>query len=597
MVDHRRHALGAALLALGLGTLSCGSGVGNSSPRVTAVPVQTTGSGSVFALDVAPFVTDPENEALTYSVSSGGGSFAGSTYSNTFATLGTYPVQFMVSDASGLQSSGTLQVIVQTANLAVIQEGDDLLLVDTDTNSSLTVADAAGFTDTLRANLSTGQVVYERQKSTKALFVYDPNTTETTVLGDAAEYNTQYGAQTTSGHVVFTRTSVTNTVDSDLFIWNSESGVISSISEAVDEPDENPMVNSAGLVFFESGLPTDIYYYDPSDDTFTLVADAATAETLRATLPNGAAVFSRIGGGGEQDLYYFRVGTGLVEIGADLSTTIQAQTKTYKGVTSTNLVAFEVTGATDIDLYVWDPSTGTSTAVDPTSVDETFVAVTANNEIIYNVATGASNNDVEIYTHGTGSRDIAVSSDNETYQGALSNGDVVILRESATGDDLYLYDTSGSSLAALAVTGVDDYTFNAVLAGDKVAYTRAGGSGGVFVVNTTGAPSPTLVGAPGSTYQGQTTGGDFVVQTTVSAQFDIVLWDESATAVVTISNTTGNDSFGAGVSGGDILFTRQVTGKSTTDLFIWDPGTTTETRITDGTTNHSVVSTFAADNS
>ena len=66
---------------------------------------------------------------------------------------------------------------------------------------------------------------------------------------------------------------------------------------------------------------------------------------------------------------------------------------------------------------------------------------------------------------------------------------------------------------------------------------------------------------------------------------------------MSISSVIGDDSFGAGLTSGEILFQRVVAGKTTSDQFIWDPGTGTATQLTDNTDNHSVVKTYAADNS
>ena len=99
--------------------------------------------------------------------------------------------------------------------------------------------------------------------------------------------------------------------------------------------DGNPKVNSANLVFYErASSPPDVYYYDPKADQSFAVATGATAEKVVGVLADGAAMISRIGSGGEVDLFHYKVSSGLVEVGADLGTTIQGQTKTFRGATS-----------------------------------------------------------------------------------------------------------------------------------------------------------------------------------------------------------------------------------------------------------------------
>ena len=318
-------------------------------------------------------------------------------------------------------------------------------------------------------------------------------------------------------------------------------------------------------------------------------------ETLRAVLANDGVVYTRVGGGGESDLYYYTIAGGEVEVGADLGPTILGQTKAYRASTTSNQILFEVTGATDIDVYLWDPATGSSTAVATTaSLDDRIVGLTSADEVVIDTELTPVNHNLAIYTHGVPSptRFVAVTADNEMFEGSLTNGDLIFRTEAGGGDVLNLYDTSLSSVTALTPGGA---TLDKILSNDKVAYTTAGG---VFVVNTTGGPVPVAVAVAGSVFAGETSGGDFTVQVTAAAQLDLELWDESAGApAVSISAILGDDSFGVGLSNGDILFLREDSGKTTTDLFLWNPGTMMETQLTDTTVNHAVPTAFAADNS
>ncbi|MEM7205645.1 MAG: hypothetical protein AAF628_35645 [Planctomycetota bacterium] len=602
MVHHRgTYFSAAALLVTAVSFASCGRTVNNAAPRVSTIPALTTTGGSTFSTNLGTYVTDREGSSLTYTVVSGGGSFSGSTYSQMFDTVGTYTVSFSVADGAGKSATSSFDVTVTTADLAVVGQGDDLLLLDTATQKFLNAASATGFSDTHKATLSKGHLVYERQAGTKRLFVYDPNTRQTTVLGDSTDENTAFAAVTTNGRVVFTRTATATPTDSDLYLWNVETGAITAISAQTGKNETNAMVNATNMVFYErEASPADIFVYDPTTDTSTAVATESTVETIRAVLPNGGMVFSRVGSGGEQDLHYYHLSTGVVEIAADVSAVLN-RTKTYRGQTTDNRVIFEVTDTASLDLYIWNPSDGLTRSIATTSDDETFAAVTNQNEVVYHVAASSTNQDVRIYTVSTFvDRAIASGSENESFQGALSNGDVVVLREAGSGRELHLFDTSGSSLAGLATTGSDDYTFNKVLASDKVAYTRAGTSGGVFVVNTTGSPSPTQVGAATSSFAAELTAdsGDFAVLQPSDGRNVLVLWDESLSATRTVTGATGDDhAFGIGLANGKVLFLRRVAAKSSRDLYEFDPATSTETQLTDGTVDHSVITTYSADNS
>jgi hypothetical protein len=584
--------LGAAALIVALA--GCGSSGLNSAPRLSTIPDQRVTSGATLTIDLAPYASDKENPGqLVWSVVSGGGSFTGSTYSNTFATMGRYPVTVRITDVSGKNADASFDVDVQTASYAVVQAADDLTLYDTTTGGYFPVASASGFAETLMTTLPRGHVVYERLVgSNYDLYAYDPYSRRTHTLGNSS-LNERYGARTADHQVIFTTSNGSN---SDLLIWSATSNSSRVISNELTSNERDPFVNAQGLVFYEktSNGQGDIWYFDPATDVSTLVSDAATDENLVAVLSTGAAVFTRLGPGGEQDLYWYRLGSGLVEIGADLSATIQSQTKTWRSQTSDGKVVFEVAGLTEIDLYVWNPANGQSRLISGSDAgDATWAATTALGEIVYQIQTAPANRDLAIYSYATNSRVVFGSSGvHENYKGALSNGDVVYEVESGTGDDLFLYDTSASSSSAIASASTSDYAFHAVLANDKVVYTLT--AGGIFLYNPTTTSSTTVSADPTAAFGGATSGGDFCFNLTASSQTDLYLWDESAAAVVTVSNAAGDDTFGAEIAGNDLLFTRVVAPATTADLFVWDADSLTATRLTITAVNHAVLQTYAA---
>jgi len=110
-----------ALVVLALVPAGCGSNSGDAAPRLTTIPQQQApGAGAMFALDLSAFASDPEGGPLSYVVLDGGGSFNGSTYENTFDTMGTYTVTFAVGDGTKA-TVGTFVVVVDMANFAVVR--------------------------------------------------------------------------------------------------------------------------------------------------------------------------------------------------------------------------------------------------------------------------------------------------------------------------------------------------------------------------------------------------------------------------------------------------------------------------------------------
>ena len=595
-ITSRLHS--AALILSACVALSACSGrsSGNAAPRFTPVPVQLLSGTSDVVLDLDPYVTDREGDAITFTVVSGGGSFAASVYSRTFDTVGAYSVTVRAMDAPGKDNVTTFTVVVQDAELAVVQSGDDLQLMDTATLQFRGVASASGFTETVAGVLPKGHVVYERAVgSGNDLFVYNPHTTVNTTLGDTIENDESFGGFTSDNKVIFTRGNASETF---LFIWDALTGATLTIANESNQHARDPLVTVNDLVFYELTGPGqgDIYYYDPASNSSTDVSIAATDENLEAVLPDGGAVFTRIGPGGERDLYYFRIGFGLVEIGGDLGATIGSQTKTYAGRTSDSKVIFEVSGTPDTDLYVWNPAIGSSRVVSATvGDDDSLAAVTALDEIVVDITTGAGNNDLSIYNYGTNTLStVSADGDNDVFKGSLNNGDLVFLREDGTGDQLHLYDTSGASTSTIAASGGSDFAFDLVLDNDNVVYTRVTGGNEVFLYSG-GGSSSVLAGAV--TFAGAAAGGDFVIRIDAGGQDDLTLWDESAGTTVAFTTHAGNETFGFGLSDGRILFSRVETGETNLDLHIWDPTGPSVTRLTTTTEDHLIIQLVMADDS
>lgn len=590
---HRTKIFLAGLTLLGACT---GGGNGSSAPRLTTIPQQQVSSGATLSLDLSTYVTDREGGPMTYEVVSGGGSFTVSTYSNVFDTLGDYTVAFRVTDPSMRVVDGTFTVRVATANLAVVRvDTSGLEVLDTDTQEFVTVTTNSP-TPSLATTLARGQVVYHLDAGgNNQLWLFNTFLRSNTRIGANLDGSVTYRAKTSDGKLVFTAGSAS---DTDLYLYNPATTLVREVSAVAGQMDGNAMVNSADLVFYErgNGGQADVYYYDPSTDTSTAVATGATDERLMAVLPNGAVVLSRVGGGGETDLWYFRTGTGLVEIGSDLSATIQAQTKTFRGNTSTSMVVFEVTSALSLDLCMWNPATGASRTILASGVDDRFVAVTALDDVVYKQVTSGSNDDLFTYRWSSNaSTTVAATADDEDYVGKLTNGDVIWQRL-ASGLDLFHFHQGSGTSTTIESAGADSFTFKAVLANDKVVYRQDAAVPLLRLYDSVGASSSTVATGSAVEYSGEATGGDFVYRQTVTSQTDLFLWDESAAAVVTVSNTAGNDVF-QGFASNKVLFTRDIDGAD--ELFVFNLATVMETRLTvaDGaglSHDRTVLSTFSA---
>ncbi len=602
MANTRNHHRSFVLATLAALAGCSGSSQSNTAPRLSTVPNQSISSGATLTLDLQNFVTNKEGDALTWTVTSSEGAtaaaFSGSTFTGAFNTLGTYTVGFRVTDALGKSGTGTIPVKVQTANFAAVTEGDDLLLLDTDTSQFLTVGMSPSAAETYKASLGKGCVVFERLAGGNYdLFAYDANTRMTYTLGNASDKDERYVAKTTTGKVVFTAGTAT---DTDLYLWNPVTNITRTLSNGLGQHDRNAYVNASDLVFFERGVggQADIAYYDVANDEVVAVSDNPGNEAILCVMPNGAIMFSRIADTGERDLFYFRVGTGLVEVGA--GSTNGPLTKTWCGATSDSKVVFQVTtGAADQDLWIWDPGTSTTRNLANSAVDETFAGVTPMDDVAYQVATSSSNSDLKLYRWSTNlSATVANSSDNEVYEAALSNGDVVYARHTAAaGIDLYRYSRAGASAAAIASASTSDYEFWKVLANDHVVFGLHATSttySALYDYNAATTTTATVVSGDGRFAQEHVTSGNFVYTLVSGAQTDIYLWNGASN--VQVYAGAADDTFCAITAAGDVLFSSYVS-PGRYDLYLWRIATSAAAQLTQNVKTHGVDAVFAVDNS
>lgn len=599
-----RPTLTTLLLATATTLAACGGGsnVGNAAPRIESVPPQLVAGGTPLSLDVADYVTDREGATLAYTVASGGGSFAGSVYTNTFDTIGTYDVEFTVTDGAKT-NEGSFQVKVTSANLVAVREDDQgLMLLDSATNALVRVA-ASVSQPRIDATLSDSRVVYHTTSGPSRLWLFDTFMRQTTELG-ADETNPAYANHTSDNKVLFTA-GATNS--RKLFLHNPITGTTRVLAENLLSTN-TVLVNSADLVFYEVavGGQADVYAYDPAEDETFAVATAATDEQLEATLPNGGIVISRVSSTGPHDLFYYKVSTGLVEIGADVSA-LDSRDKVYAARGTNSHVVFMAQSGTTSDLCSWNPSTGDtseiSTLTGASSDWDEFEAIGAGNEVVFgrtDLVSTPSETDAFFYDLDTGTNaTVRNGSDVSAVLGVSSDGTTAwaFVRPSGTTSSLLAVSLVASpSTQTWAAGGAVESTIGTLTNGDVVGERTDGTALNVFDVSA-GTWGSAITGT-GLAFGGDgLDAGDFVYSLTASSQTDLSMWDASGTTSVVLSNTAGNDAFQAKTADGTILFTRVVGTNTNTDLFVWDGSTETRLTNADGAGlrhDHTVVGKFSA---
>jgi hypothetical protein len=575
---HRSKLSLVSVTALGLIAAACGGGgtVSNASPRISSVPQQSVAGGTALTLDLADYTTDREGTTVTYAVTSGGGSFAGSTYSNTFDTMGTYTVAFTATDGDKT-TTGSFEVRVTSADFAVVKQDDNgLQLLDTATNAFVTIA-ASTLAPAMATGLADGRLVYQLGNPSQ-LWIFDPMTRQTTRLRPNSTGAVMYRAKTSDGKIVFTDGPST---DMAVCIYNPTTGVTRELDQGAIVTFTTE-VNADDLVFYEVGTSgqADVYYYDPANDNTVAVGAGATDEQIQAVLPNGACVFTRVGTGGEADLFYYRVGTGLVEIGADVSA-LDTRHKTYNAYGGDSQVVFTALNGTDREIYSWNPANGQTTTI-ASGADQVYDGIGAGDEVVYHTVVSSTEHDVYFYDlDDATAATVRNGSDVNTVLAVTSDGSTAwaILGRSGSTDDMLAVSLVSSPATQTWGAGSAVATTVGVLTNGDVVGEAADGTELCAFDVSAGTWNTPITGAGLSLEGNGLDAGDFVYTVTATSQVDLSMWDASGTTSVTVSNTTGDDAFAARTENGTLLFTRVVAGNTNTDLFVWNG--TAETRLTE----------------
>ena len=574
-VHHHRFVATGLLLS----TLWACSKATQSAPRVTTIPSQTVVGGSAFALDLSLWVTSPDGQAITYSVTSGGGAVVSDVYGQTFDTVGFKTVQVRATDTDDF-TDFSFTVHVQTAEEAVIQAGTGLILLDRGTVNNATalpagsqysdqfvrVSSSQGLTDTFKAYLPKGPMVFERVTGSQTdLYVFDPSLLTTLQLGNdpGGFTDEKYEAKTSDNRIVFTSGLST---DPGLYIYDRVTDLTREISAVQNSHERNAVVDADDYVYFERG-PTaqrDIYLYDPANNDLDPVSTDATNEIIRGVVVGGGVVFSRDHGAGDVDLWFYSPVVGLTQVAGDVSTTgFQANTLSFEGSSPNGKVIFTETVVSDgkTNIYYWDSASLTTTTVAANAgVDDDYHGVTPSNEIVYTHEVTGSDWDVHSKLIGGVDTDLSGTTDLDVFQVITNLDDIVMIRG---GNDLRIWDDSLTTLVAADSGAV--MTFVAALPGGNVAYTKAA----VGLRRWDSAGSVATVSATGS-FAGAMSSGNFAVAVPVSAQDDMHLWNETTDNLDLVSAHANDEAFVVSTtSAGAFVFSRVNAGGSY-DLYVWD---------------------------
>ncbi len=559
-------------------------------PAVDAIPAQQASTGQQLELDLTHYVDNPSEQSLTWVVTNGPGSIDNGLYTGVFNEVGAGHVSFRVSDSQGNSAEGEFMVAALYGYMAIVQSGNGLEVLDGGSAAVLPLQSGASVPLVYRELLPDGSLLYERMGGSSVdLFRYDHQ--EIVQIGESNGLNTVYDNHTPDGKVFFEQGTSSET---GLYLWDPSSQTAQLVASRPGMHNRNAFVHPPNVAYFEYGNngQADLHYWEIGNNHTATAYSSPYPESIHAILPDGGIVFSTTGAGGQEELRYLRMGYGVFTIGGDLPPVVQEQDMRFVTTTSQGLVVFE-TGAASRDVWMWSSGGLTTKAVASTGSDERFVAITEDDLVVYSVAKAPGNHDLKIYNYSTEqSADVAVGPENEVFELALTDSDVVFAVESVNGRSLHRFDASSNTVDVIAESAGDSYAVVAALTTDRLVYTGSGAAGGLFTWDPASGES-VFVGGPNATYAGQAHDGGFVMHVMQAGQADLALWDRVTGQVMTIAQTQQSEHFEAAFANGAVIFSAVVPPKTTSDLFQWRAGVTT--RLTDGSSSHSVVRVLRGD--
>jgi len=578
------------LLTLGLAWSGC-SPEGSPAPKHAPlnIPSQTAFTQVPWHLDLSPFGPEDLGSPHSWSVVSGQGKVQGTEYVNTFNSMGSYPIQVRAHFEGGGQADAAFLVFAQAGELAVVQRGNDLDLLDGSTGALVPLASGGASPLSYKTQLPNGWFIYERMGGSSVdLFAH--NMSDAFEIGPSAGLDTVYATHSLGSVVLYEQGSASET---GLYAWHPKGPWWETVGWRAGMHNRNPMISDSNVVYFEygnNGQP-DLCFWNYGDQDPTTAFSSDYPEVIQAMLPDGGVVFSTNDPVTmEADLYHYRMHNGSYTVGGDLSESVQALDMTYQDQLSGGLVIFSTSDSHgDDNLWLWSPYGLNSAAIATSSSMEVLQGISPDDRVLYSIGMAPDNDDLSLYHHTTQTTDVVASSpDNEMFEAFLPNSDVIFTVEADTGRQLKHFNVTTGLVDVIASAPGQDFWLADVLSTGMVVYSKTGSSPGLYVWDSN-SRTTTLVAAGDFAFEGEAGGGDFVASLDSGSQTDLALWDAASGELVMITETDEDEQFQCAFHGGAVIYSRVTSPSPTADLYTWHKDNGFEVRITTGTVDYSVV--------
>ncbi len=475
-------------------------------------------------MDLGSYIADPDTADSTLTLtetSSWGGSFSGTTYTNTFDTMGTYKVTFTAADPDGHSSTGSFQVRLNKGVLFVYQVSSDLRYVDGGTGYVKDFSGNDGYSETWVGTLSDGKIVFKRTVGSQDdLYVYDPVTGELKTVAADPEETESYVGGTSYGAILYSKGDAGSR---DLYLYDPSTGQTTTVSDnSLDDLDAH--VGSGDDIYFErasSSGQKDIWHYDTGSGELKQVSGSTYDEGISRTLPNGNLVYWRLNVNGTKDLFYYTTSGNSYTICAG------SEEDAVAGNTSAGHVLYTKGGA---GLYVFNVSSMSSATIESSGTVDYKTSMGSGDYVIYELS-----GNLYAYRISTGTKTTIHAS--AAYEGKLSDDGTLVYSSS---NDLFTYVLSSGTATNISGTSGTASSFDAVLSNDDIVFTE---SGALKYWDTSASTKVDVSTSDGTeTYKGDMGGGKFCFATT-GGSGNLYIWDTEAGSGTTVSSDSAADTY------------------------------------------------------
>jgi len=325
---------------------------------------------------------------------------------------------------------------------------------------------------------TSGRVIYRRNTAAggRDLWSVNADGSNPQVLAGSANHE-DFSGITSSGKVIY---SVPQYIGNDLSIINADgTGNAGLATEPYYYKSFMGETPSGQIIFdMDNGYGTGlsgVYSISAGGSATALTSNSVAGEYSFAGITSTGQVIINRNVAGQRDLY----GNGTVSLATS------TDYERYAGSTATGRVIYSRLTTTQNDLYIVNADGSNTRQLTDGTGDDYFAALTPDGRVIYGRITAGLYDIYMVNADGTGTVAVASSADYEEYKGMTSDGRVIYERTTSNVTYLYAFNTNNNVTTPLATSGGHAF-FVGITPNGKVLFRRQSGNADLYIINSDG---------------------------------------------------------------------------------------------------------------